>query len=309
MFFILNFVAKYGYIWYNILIKNGVVCLFGYIRPDMGELKTKHVGLYRSVYCGICRCSGKHISRFSRFLLNYDFVFLAVVRLALTGEKFVIKPRRCMANLKKRGVMEPNEALKFTSAAFGALAYFKALDDIYDEKGFKRFYTRAFLPFFRRMAKKAEKMYPGIGDTVKEPLERLSKLEKEKCAVPDEVADCFAVLTANVASFGMEGATARVAKDIGYHIGRFVYLADALDDRYKDQKTQSYNPLNLSFGGTEGVDQNISFLRRTLLDSGAAISRSYALADGNSFDGIIYNIAGYGIEAAAEKVINKENSK
>ena len=138
MFFILNFVAKHGYIWYNILIKNGVVCLFGYIRPDMGELKTKHVGLYRSVYCGICRCSGKHISVFSRFLLNYDFVFLAVVRLALTGEKYVIKPRRCMANFKKRGVMEPNEALKFTSAAFGALAYFKALDDIYDEKGFKR---------------------------------------------------------------------------------------------------------------------------------------------------------------------------
>lgn len=283
--------------------------MFGYIRPDMGELKTKHVGLYRSVYCGICRCSGKHISRFSRFLLNYDFVFLAVVRLALTGEKYVIKPRRCMVNLKKRGVMEPNEALKFTSAAFGALAYFKALDDLQDEKGFKRFSTRILLPFFRRMAKRGEKMYPGISDTVKIPLEKLSALEAANCAVPDEAADSFAVLTADIASFGLEGDVSRVAKDMGYHIGRFVYLADALDDRYKDQKTQSYNPLNLAFGGAEGVDQNISFLRRTLLDSGAAISRSYALADGNSFDGIIYNIAGYGIEAAAEKVINKENSK
>ena len=283
--------------------------MFGYIRPDMGELKTKHVGLYRSVYCGICRCSGKHISRFSRFLLNYDFVFLAVVRLSLTAEKYVIKPRRCMFTFKKRGVMEPNEALRFTSASFGALSYYKALDDAADEKGLKKLAARILLPFFCRMAKRAEKMYPGISDTVKTPLEKLSVLEKTGCAVPDEAADCFASLTADIASFGLDGTAARVAKDIGYHIGRFVYLADALDDRYKDQKTQSYNPLNLAFGGAEGVDENISFLRRTLLDSGAAISRSYALADGNSFDGIIYNVAGYGMEAAVQKVINKENSK
>lgn len=283
--------------------------MFGYIRPEMGELKTKHLALYRSVYCGICRCIGKHISHFSRFLLNYDFVFLAVVRLALTGEKFVIKPRRCIAGLKKRGVMEPNEALKFTSAAFGSLSFYKALDDVNDEKGFKRFYTRLFLPFFRRMAKKAEKMYPGISDTVKAPLERLGELEKQNCFTPDEAADSFAVLTANIASFGLEGDVSRVAKDIGYHIGRFVYLADALDDRFEDEKRGSYNPLNLAYGGSDGVEENISFLRRTLLDSGAAISRSYALADGNSFDGIIYNIAGYGIESAVEKVINKEKIK
>ncbi len=280
--------------------------MFGYIRPETGELKTKHLALYRSVYCGICRCSGRHISHFSRFLLNYDFVFLAVVRLALTGEKYVIKPRRCMINLKKRGVMEPNEALKFTSAAFGSLAYFKALDDVNDEKGFKRFCTRLFLPFFRRMAKRAEKMYPGICDTVKTPLEKLSALENASCAVPDEAAYCFASLTADIASFGLCGDKARVAKDIGYHIGRFVYLADALDDSREDEKRGSYNPLNLAYGGAKGVEQNISFLRRTLLDSGAAISRSYALADGNSFDGIIYNIAGFGIESAVEKVINKE---
>lgn len=280
--------------------------MFGYIRPDMGELKTKHVALYRSVYCGICRTGGKQISVFTRFLLNYDFVFLAVVRLAVTGEKYVIKPRRCGYTLKKRGVMEQNEALSFTASAFGSLAYHKALDDINDEKGFKRFYTRLALPLFKRMAKKAEKLYPGIGDTVRIPLLRLAELEKNRCTVPDEAADAFAEVTAGIAAFGLEESNARIARDIGYHIGRFVYLADALDDKEKDEKCNSYNPLNLAFAGSEGVDKNIDFIRRTLLDSGAAISRSYALADGNSFDGIIYNVAGYGIEAAVDKVINKE---
>lgn len=283
--------------------------MFGYIRPDTGELKTKELALYRSVYCGICRCGGKHISFFTRFLLNYDFVFLAVVRLAVTGEKFNIVPRRCPYTLKKRGVMEPNEALLFTGAAFGSLVYYKALDDLQDEKGIKKLLTRLAMPLFSRMAKKAEKMYPGIGDTVKKPLDELRVTEENLCPVPDMAADNFAKVTAGIASFGLTGAQARVAEDIGYHIGRFVYLADAVDDRYEDEKKNGYNPFNLYYSSAEKVDENKDFIRRTLLDSAAAISRSYALADGNVFDGIIYNIAGYGAELAADKALNKEKSK
>lgn len=272
----------------------------------MGELKTKELALYRSVYCGLCRCGGKNISFLTRFLLNYDFVFLAVVRLAVTGEKYEIKPRRCAYTLKKRPVMEPNEALRFTTASFGSLVYYKALDDIKDEKGIKKFFTRLALPFFKSMAKKAEKMYPGIGNIISEPLEKLSATEASLCPVPDMAADNFAYVTAGIASFGLEGAQARVARDIGYHIGRFVYLIDAVDDRYEDQKKNSYNPINLCYSSAEKADENMDFIRRTILDSAAAISRSYALADGNSFDGIIYNIAGYGSELAADKAINKE---
>ena len=280
--------------------------MFGYIRPDMGELKTKELALYRSVYCGICRCGGKNISVLTRFLLNYDFVFLAVVRLAVTGEKYELKPRRCAYTLKKRPVMEPNESLRFTTAAFGSLVYYKALDDMQDEKGIKKFFTRLGMPFFKSMAKKAEKMYPGIGRVVSEPLDKLRKTEEALCPVPDMAADNFALVTSGIASFGLEGMQARVAQDIGYHIGRFVYLMDAVDDRYDDQKKNSYNPINLCYSSAQKADENMDFIRRTILDSAAAISRSYALADGNAFDGIIYNIAGYGSEQAVDKAINKE---
>lgn len=211
-----------------------------------------------------------------------------------------------MYTLKKRGVMEPNEALRFTTAAFGSLMYYKALDDKRDEKGVKRFFTCLAVPIFRRMAKKAEKMYPGIGAVISEPLEKLGETELACCPVPDMAADNFALVTAGIASFGLDGAQARVARDIGYHIGRFVYLMDAVDDRYEDQRKNSYNPINLCYSSAEKADENMDFIRRTILDSAAAISRSYALADGNVFDGIIYNIAGYGSEIAVDKAINKE---
>ncbi len=280
--------------------------MFGYIRPDYGELKTKYVSLYRSVYCGICRCGGKNISHFTRLFLNYDFVFLAAVRLAVTKEKFKLTPRRCMFSFKKQPVMEPNSALLYTSAAFGALMYYKALDDLNDEKGFKRFGVKLTLPLFKRTAKKAEKLYCGLGDMLKAHLDTLSRLENQRCPSPDMAADSFAKLLGDISAFGLEGDKARVAWDIGYHTGRFVYLADAADDRFKDRKSGSYNPFNLCYGDFTETEENKEFILRTLKDSGAAISRAYALCDGSAFDDIIYNISSYGISAAADKVINKE---
>lgn len=54
--------------------------MFGYIRPVESELLVKEYEFYRAVYCSLCKTGGRRVSRFSRFFLNYDFVFLALVR-------------------------------------------------------------------------------------------------------------------------------------------------------------------------------------------------------------------------------------
>lgn len=283
--------------------------MFGYIRPNMGELKMKDVELYRSVYCGLCRCGGKNISHFTRWLLNYDFVYLAIVRMAITGEAYSLAPHRCGLTLRKRPMMDENESLRFTVAAFGCLIYYKALDDVNDTRGLKRLFRRLLLPVSRRMLVKAEKLYPGIGETISAPIARLAQLEKEGCSIPDQAADCFAGMMRAVASFGLTGSGAAVAGEIGYHVGRFVYLIDELDDAADDSASGNYNVLLSAFGGIDGVRKNSKAIERTLLDSGAYISRSYALADGNRFDEIIYNIAELGTAAAIRKVTTEEKVK
>ncbi|MBR5746551.1 MAG: hypothetical protein IKX92_04750, partial [Clostridia bacterium] len=69
--------------------------MFGYIRPRKGELLVKDSEYYSAVYCGLCRHGGKHISHLTRWLLNYDFVLLALLRIALTGEKSSVCREYC----------------------------------------------------------------------------------------------------------------------------------------------------------------------------------------------------------------------
>ena len=112
--------------------------MFGYIKPRADALSPAETAYYRSVYCGLCRTGGKRISRFTRLLLNNDFVFLCAVRTAVCGDSACLEDRRCPYSGKKRCMMCENPSAVYTSAAFGILLYYKALDDISDSRGVVR---------------------------------------------------------------------------------------------------------------------------------------------------------------------------
>lgn len=76
--------------------------MFGYIRPVESELLVKEYEFYRAVYCSLCKTGGRRVSRFSRFFLNYDFVFLALVRLALTREQVGTEKAFCPYRRKRK---------------------------------------------------------------------------------------------------------------------------------------------------------------------------------------------------------------
>ena len=57
--------------------------MFGYVKPNIPELKVKDNELYKATYCGLCRAMGKCTGCASRFTLSYDFAFAAVLRLAV----------------------------------------------------------------------------------------------------------------------------------------------------------------------------------------------------------------------------------
>ena len=71
----------------------------------------------------------------------------------------------------------------------------------------------------------------------------LAELEAERCPSLDRPADAFAVLLAGAAQGIADPVKRRVAEQLLYHLGRWVYLVDAADDLKEDLKTGSYNPL------------------------------------------------------------------
>ena len=103
--------------------------MFGYVKVNNSELKVKEYEFYRGTYCGLCRSMGKCTGQCSRMTLNYDFVFLALVRMALDTPKIHFEQKRCLAHpFKKRNSMERNEALDYCSATSAILNYQKIKD-------------------------------------------------------------------------------------------------------------------------------------------------------------------------------------
>ncbi len=283
--------------------------MFGYIRPVKGELLVKDSEFYSSIYCGLCRHGGKNISHLTRWLLNYDFVLLALLRMSVSEESICITKKRCPYNFKKKNCACADESYSFVCSAFGLLTYEKLKDDIKDEKGFKRFCKIALKPVFTHIAKKSDK-FDGLKDIIESGLGATDKVEAEKCQSLDRAADGFAAMMKEIASYGLYGSKKRVAEDCGYHIGRFIYIADALDDIESDAKSGNYNPLLQKYGSVEKVLNNIDSIKETLFDSLNAFSHSYALIAKQpltSTDRVIFNIIELGGRNAVLRIIERKN--
>ncbi len=225
--------------------------MFGYVRPLVPQLKVMEYEMYRAVYCGLCRAMGRVTGQASRLTLSYDFTLLAMVRMTLEGVVPEFEQFRCAAHpVKKRSRVRDNAVLDYAAAMSAVLAYLKNRDDLDDEHGLKR--ARAVLADLpaSRMKKRGEKYLPETAaDEIAERLDVLSELEKASCSSVDETAEAFGGVLAYVFALGLDGDAAGIARAIGRHIGRFVYVCDAADDLPEDIRKGRYNPLAVGWGG------------------------------------------------------------
>lgn len=227
--------------------------MFGYIRTDTPELKVREHEFYRGTYCGLCRSMGKCTGQCSRMALSYDFVFLALVRLAMEKTEVSFSQKRCLAHpLKKRNSMNDNPVLRYCAGAAAILNYHKLRDDLVDEKGGKRLRAVLLRPFVARARKSA--LRSGLEEldrAVAAGLAALAETEKKQIASVDIPAQIFGNILGEIVGFGLEdGSDRRIARRLGQQVGRWIYIADALDDMEEDRKKERYNPFLLLYGGT-----------------------------------------------------------
>lgn len=223
--------------------------MFGYVKPVPAELLVREYEFYRATYCGVCRSMKKCTGALSNSLHSYDSVFLALVRMLFIPEAQISAKRgRCIAHpFKSRAMLNTNDATDYTACAFAILTYYKLQDDISDEKIMKRIATGIIKPIFAS-AKRRAKMEK-LADMAREKLEAITQLERSGCVSVDEPARLFGELLGEIFSGGLEGADKTVTYACGYHLGKFIYAADAAEDYEKDRKSGSYNPYVLMYSG------------------------------------------------------------
>ena len=293
--------------------------MYGYVRTHTPELKVREQEYYRAVYCGLCRTMGRCTGQCSRMTLSYDFTYFALVRMALTGQTPVMKARRCPVHpLRKRPMAEPTEDLILCAYLSAILAHHKVRDDLRDERGIKRTAATLIAPFaasFRRRALK--KGYTEADRAVAQAMQALAELEASRPPSVDEPATLFGELMAGLLSHGLTGNREKLARKIGLHVGRWVYILDAADDFGDDLKEGRYNPLAclyadlLADGSTKELPpQKREELKIALLNELTELECAFDLLDGEEnpdVAGILRNILYMGLPREAERVLFGEH--
>jgi len=149
--------------------------------------------------------------------------------------------------VKKREVVCCDPALELAADCSVIFTYYKILDEIADASFLKRQLSQTAKLALRRAYRKAALRRPDFDRKAKEELDRLRKLEMQRCESVDEPADTFGKLLESITLELTDPLQQRIFSQLLYHLGRWIYLADALDDWKEDAKSGNYNPVAARF--------------------------------------------------------------
>lgn len=282
--------------------------MFGYVRPVLDKLSPQEQSRFQSVYCGLCYTLGREYGPWARLILNYDFTFLALLLMQEEGSSTAFRCP-CKKFCKKQR-LDDVPALRIAADDSVILTYWKLRDTVGD-CSFWRGAGQRLLSFFMRPAyRKASARQPDFARKTEEKLTLLHKLEEERAASLDRPADAFAQILASAASGVEDPAHRRICEQILYHLGRWIYLIDALDDLEEDAAANTYNPLICRFHLEKGEldEDSRARLVATLDHSVNLISAAYTLADYGVWSAVIENIIYFGLPGVGHLVLeNKWN--
>ena len=226
--------------------------MFGYVRPPLQDLPQEETERFRRMYCGLCHTLGRRYGTAARFILNYDFTYLAI--LLSEAQEPPAHEKRCIRHpVHPRTFLEENEAMALAADESVILAYWQLRDGVADHDWLHGLKYRSLSAVLEPAYRKAAQLRPDFDRTVCRQLKILSQLEAENCGSIDRSADAFAQLLAGAAGEVGDPIRRRVLEQLLYHLGRWVYLVDAADDLKKDAQSGDYNPVALRYELKDGA--------------------------------------------------------
>ena len=274
--------------------------MFGYVRAIPDVLPEEEARRYETVYCGLCAALGARYGWTARFILNYDFVFL--VMLLAPGETGDCVCRTCPARpWRRKPCRTGGAALDAAADESIILTWWKLKDTLRDGRWWEKLAARTAMVFLKKHYRTAASRRPDFDRTVAGCLEELHGMEEAGLVSLDRPADTFARILQAAAVDTEPPARKRATAQILYHVGRWIYLADAWDDRGEDSVTGSYNPV-LALFGPEVTQEEEHRLRETMRTSLGLARTAFALLDWGEWELLLEHILAAGLPAVEEAV-------
>ena len=280
--------------------------MFGYVKPLACELKMREYEQFRAFYCGLCHALNGRYGFAGRLVLNYDFVFMAMLLADADGPPLYEYKRCIVSPFKKRACCGAGKSMEAAADYSIILTYWKLQDSIADDGFVKSLSKRLFAWLLSGAYGRAVDREPEFGRLVREKLAELGALETEKCASMDITADKFALILQGAAETVSPEPRRRTLRELFYHTGRVVYLLDAVDDLKRDALSGAYNPLLYRFDAVDGVlsDTDKQTALMSVEHSQMLMASAFELLDANPWTGILSNIIYAGIPWVSDLVFS-----
>lgn len=277
--------------------------MFGYVKVCKPELLIKEYEQYKAVYCTLCKRIGRRYGVIARLSLSYDFTFLALLQMSVTGDCGGYKQGRCVYNPLKKCAYCCGAQAQFdlTAAAEVIAVYYKMCDSVDDESGVKRLFYRIIRAIFARQHRKAAEAYPDIEQIFKRFYERQTEVQFSRNssidAACEPTADAMAELFESV---GIGDSNRRILYRLGYCVGKWIYLADAFDDIDNDRRTGNFNPL---------IDTDRDEVQALMNTCSCEAGLAMELLPHEGYYGIMKNILFFGLPEQARIIKEKSERK
>lgn len=290
--------------------------MLGYVKCEPGEMLVKHHSLYRAAYCGLCRSVKRNTTRFLLPFFSDDWVFLAVIRMAVSGEEIKTEKDFCLLHpfRKDHRRIADNASLRYAAVTSLIFTYEKMRDDLTDRDSsfFRRLLIRAWAPLLSRRIRRLCKEDPDLYEFSRRIAALLAEEREleEKNADLDAMCSHFASCLSLAFSYGLAGEEERLLGAIGDRVGRFLYTLDALDDLEKDGENGAFNPILRRFSSVEEakghfpeIDLVLAFYvqeAKSALDLVSGEKNMLAVCD---------NIISHGLPGAVRRILKPKMEK
>ncbi len=258
--------------------------MFGYVVANMDELPEELQRRYGAVYCGICREIRERASNLSRLGLSYDMAFLALLLMSLYEPEETAGGNACKLHPIKKRPWVDNDCVRYAADMNVALAYYNCMDDWEDDR---KLSAKAVANVFEKYMPQLKQEYPRQCQAMETCIRELSQLEGENCENPDQPANCFGRLMAELLVY-REDFWAEDLRQLGFCLGRFIYLTDAAMDYRRDRRKKKYNPF-LAMGTGENFQRWEQYLVLAMAKCADAYERLPLVQDKALLDNILYS--------------------
>ena len=211
--------------------------------------------------------------------------------------------RRCMLHpIQGKPACGESRWLNIAADESVVLTYWKLQDTLADGGFFARLTAKFLSLCLRRAYQGACLECPGFDNEVNFRLAELRGLEEGRCHSIDRTADCFARLLSAAAPQTGSVPRDRAVGQLLYHLGRWIYLVDAVDDLAEDRKAGRYNPVAARF--PDWTEEDRIYLRRTMDHSLNLAGAAFQLLESNNWQSVVENILYSGLPGVEELVFS-----